>query len=242
MKLKIILLIVLPFLAIYFYNSLQTGIKHSSPAVFAQTNSTPTPTPPTGPLQNLILNNSFEKVPFSPPWSFNISGNATATVSRDTTTFVDGAGSAKITTTTSSSLSSDLQLKQAGITIFAGKSYKITIWAKADSARNIPVVILQSNYPYTEYLNHTLTLPSANTWQKYTYFFPASVNDSNASFAFYLADNTGSVWLDNLSMTVSYNNLESVLAILQNYGKSNPNYDLYPDNKINSLDFSRAVN
>jgi len=78
------------------------------------------------------------------------------------------------------------------------RSYTVSFAAKASSNRPISVVVQKATSPYTEQSRQIVNLGTG--WQRYSYRFTASANENNAHLAFNLAQATGTVWLDDISI------------------------------------------
>lgn len=190
--------------AYYAFQSLAIATTPTAIATATQTPSpviptkTPTPTPsPTIVPTELLQNRSFESGTTS--WILNQTTPALGTFTRVTDTKNDGTYAALVTVTTSSTNGWYVQLTQPNIVLTAGKKYTVKFWAKASTNRTIPYVLQKYGAPYTVYLNGSATVTTS--WQQYTATYQATASDPNIFLGFNLAQNTGSVWLDNLSLT-----------------------------------------
>jgi hypothetical protein len=157
--------------------------------------SIPTPTPaPT----NLIQNGSFENsgANWLSPWGFQ--ANTGATISHVSGSKVDGLYSAKTYVKIASSVDSAVQLYQGSVPLIQGKSYTITFWAKSGKTRTIRPAVLQGASPWTSYFSQSISLTTS--WQKFTFSFTSPQTDSNAMLLFNLANATGYVWIDAVSL------------------------------------------
>jgi len=144
------------------------------------TNIPPVNTPiPTPVPSNLIANPGFESGTSS--WSFvnNGSGNFTTTTSG----VYQGTRSANVNF---SSIGSNMQLYQAGITLEPNTVYRVSFAARSSSGNNMWISILKHTSPYTNYgLSYTPNL--SNSWQTFTKDFTTSgflgnVNDARLMF------------------------------------------------------------
>ncbi|HVT63036.1 MAG TPA: carbohydrate binding domain-containing protein, partial [Legionellaceae bacterium] len=148
---------------------------------------------------NLLSNPSFETTSgFPSPWTFQSTGLTSASISQDNTTADDGTYSAKVDIATGSDASYEVQLKQAGIAVSTGRMYTVSFAAKASSARTIDVSIQLNSSPYTEYMNREVNITTS--WQTYSLEVPIAVSQSDVFLAFNLAQNTGQVWIDTVSL------------------------------------------
>lgn len=148
---------------------------------------------------NLVSNSSFETGGSGmTPWDFSVTSPASATLTQDTTTSTDGSDSAQVDITTANAASYFVQLRQFNISVAAGKTYTVSFDAKASSNRTITMTMQQSSSPFAEYghANQNLT----TSWATYTSQFTMGITDSNAAIEFSVANDTGDVWFDNVSV------------------------------------------
>ena len=154
----------------------------------------PTPTPVLIPTE-LLINGSFENGQTS--WVFNKTAPADGSTTIVTDNKIDGNASANITIASSSPNGWYAQLLQPNVPLIAGGKYTITFWAKSSSNRSLPYVLQAYGSPYTVYLNNQAALTTA--WQKFTTTYDATISNTNTFLGFNVAQNTGTVWLDNVS-------------------------------------------
>jgi hypothetical protein len=153
---------------------------------------TPTAAPPSSPVpavptqgSNLIQNPSFESTGSNwySPWWFETDGGAAADLSQDKTTAGDGAASAKIHVTKSSTTNWHVQFMN-GLGITKGRTYTVSFWAKADTTRSIGLEVSHKTSPYTNYFKGTAALTTS--WQKFTYTFTPNASDDSTLHALLL--------------------------------------------------------
>ena len=188
-------------------NPVSTPTPTATPISTSTPSSTATPTPSStpkvtstaAPQGNLIQNPSFENTGSNwySPWWFEADDGAAADISQDKTTAGDGAASAKIHVTKSSTTNWNVQFMN-GLGITSGRTYTVSFWAKADANRSIGLEINHKTSPYTNYFKANAALTTS--WQKFTYSFTPTVTDDNTLILFYFANNTGNVWLDGVSV------------------------------------------
>lgn len=166
--------------------------------------STPTPIPTTTPTStvgaslNIIQNGSFDNGSLL-PWYLQVRSGASGTVALDSTTKIDGMYSAKVNVTTSNSQNyGDIQLIQDNVPLIQGSTYSVTFWAKASKKRYGELVVQQDSSPWTVYFDKPFLLKTS--WAEYSYTFISSVSLPYAEFNFNLAQRTGQVWIDGVSM------------------------------------------
>ncbi len=161
----------------------------------------PTAVPGTTPPMNLIHNPSFETGGgwWADWWPFRLQSVAAANLTRDNTTAEDGAYSIKITVTQNTSQKWYAQLQQPNLVLQGSRTYTLTFWAKAATARGAEACVQGAATPYTVY--SCVEAPLTTNWQKFTTSVYLSATDSNAAVEFNLAEATGPVWLDNVSLS-----------------------------------------
>jgi glucose/arabinose dehydrogenase len=150
-------------------------------------------------MTELLQNNSFENTgsTWLNPWVWTVKNGAAGTITQDSTTFSSGQRSAKINVTTAST-DWYIQLQQPGFALNTGTQYTVSFWAKADSNRVIRAAIHQTASPYTNYAQQSFTITP--TWQKYSFTYNSTVNQTNAMVLFNLAQTAGQVWIDDVSV------------------------------------------
>ena len=166
-----------------------------------KTPPSPTAVPGTTPSINLIHNPSFETGGgwWADWWPLRLQSGAAANLTRDNTTAEDGAYSIKITVTQSTSQKWYAQLQQPNLVLQGSRTYTLTFWAKTATARGAEACVQGAATPYTVY--GCVEAPLTTNWQKFTTSVYMSATDSNAAVEFNLAEATGPVWLDNVSLS-----------------------------------------
>jgi glucuronoarabinoxylan endo-1,4-beta-xylanase len=146
-----------------------------------------------GPLTTAVSNGSFDSG--SDGWTFNVwSGRATGSV-------VDGEYEVQVDSVGTSN--HDIQLVQAGILLEQGKSYRVSFDAYASAARSLEANVEQNDSPWASYLDSLRTFGLTTTKTTYTYTFTMdSATDSNGRLTFNFGSSTGTVYLDNVSISV----------------------------------------
>lgn len=167
-----------------------------------QTNQpTPTPTPTAIPTQqqapiSMLQNGSFETG--TVPWYLKKTSPAAATMTKTTTTAVQGLSSLKVDITNASKSDWYIQLYQGGLKLTKGKTYTFSFWAKASKNRPVTYLLQQNTEPYKEYLSKTANLTTS--WQQFTETYRATDSNSNVAFEFNMAKTTGTVYIDHVSL------------------------------------------
>lgn len=158
---------------------------------------------------NLIKNPSFEvNVTDETALENNLSGG-TAVLSRDATTAPSGVGSAsaKVVITTPAN-SEEWRVKvrmneTAKISVTKGKTYTISLYMKALAARNVKIALETAGGAFGYYSG---SLALTTSWQRFTYTFTATQNDTAMTFNAILNDGTsGTINLDGAMVAAEWN-------------------------------------
>ena len=152
-----------------------------SPSASPEPTGTPGPTassstiplPPAGEEQ--IVNGGFEDG-VGPPWGLFLGQGAAATLSGDTAKPGAGRTSARVDITTGSPAYSGISLRQAGLTLEAGRLYTLTVSARAAVAREVRIRVASTTG--ASYLNRIAQVGTA--WTPIQIVFTAGVGDPNA--------------------------------------------------------------
>ncbi len=179
--------------------TVQTSLQPSAHLTATPTaTSVPTPTPTPTTAANLLVNGSFEATTVA-PWYFYVGGSAASSLALDHTVSENGHTSAHITVTEGDSTNYwNVELEQPDLGLTQGRTYTISFWAKASQNRPGQVCVQLNAVPWTQYLLRDFAL--STTWTKYAYTFTAPTTVADALFDFDLAQSTGSVWLDSVSV------------------------------------------
>lgn len=131
------------------------------------------PLPPAGEEQ--VVNGGFEDG-VGPPWGLFLGQGAAATLSGDTAKPGAGRTSARVDITTGSPAYSGISLRQAGLTLEAGRLYTLTLSARASVAREVRIRVASTTG--ASYLNRIAQVGTA--WTSIQIIFTAGVGDANA--------------------------------------------------------------
>ena len=154
------------------------------------------------PSDDQIVNGSFE-AQISDPWRFQVNqseGNI-ATVSQDTTDKAVGTASARIDVTAASGVDWHIHLSQYDRSLEQGVIYDLSFWAKSDTQRTIALGAQKGSPDWRNYGLQRDVLINTE-WKKYTVSFEANETTAEARILFQMAGSTGTVWLDDVKMTV----------------------------------------
>lgn len=149
---------------------------------------------------NRIVNPGFES-PIAAPWRLyvNTSAGCQASVSRDSTTFVEGNSSARIDISATSGTDWHIDFNQSPLSLEKGKVYDLTFWAKADRPRSLGLYASKNAPPWSSYgLSRKVQLDT--TWREYTVTFEATETASDARIQFFAGATTGTIWLDHVRL------------------------------------------
>jgi len=131
-------------------------------------------------------------------WTLQNNSGATGTMSVVTNGNLSGTNSLRICPSTSpGTLEWHVQVSET-TPIVSGKTYTISVMAKADAARQMSVAIQESASPYTTYFAQTVNLTTAA--QTFTFTYNSTVTDATAQLKFYVGANTSCVNIDKVSM------------------------------------------
>lgn len=150
---------------------------------------------------NLVTNGGFEE-PLEGSWSLWVKedAGAVAEVARDTVEFKEGAASARIDVTSAGEGTDwHVNFYQSNRSIEGGVIYDITFWAKSRTPHIISVS-MQKGAP--DWRNYGLwqRVDLSTEWKKYNFTFEANETASDARIQFAAGTQTGSVWIDDVSI------------------------------------------
>jgi hypothetical protein len=149
---------------------------------------------------NLVTNGSFEATgaTWLSPWWFR--HDVSATVNQDSSTKTHGSFSARVDLAVADAAASyKVQLRQEGKALATGRIYAIAFWAKASAARSIEVKLQQTDSPYASYCTKAVSLTTS--WQQVVLTCTVTASQANAFVGFNLAQTTGQVWIDQVTLT-----------------------------------------
>ncbi len=152
-----------------------------------------------------LLNPSFDTDLSNWFTYLNLGAGVTGSAERTTTSgeFYSAPAGYKLTVSTSSASSNDIQFGTTHLSIESGKYYKFSFYAKSDNEFSATISLFKESPPYTLYYSnapvrvHTIT----TSWKKYTIYFKASktVSDARINFSLGLIPNNSVVYLDDMS-------------------------------------------
>jgi hypothetical protein len=165
-------------------------------------------------------------------WYFQAQLGGVGTGEAVTTPHKEGTQAAHLTVTTAQPDSVwKVQLGQYGAPLVSGQVHRITFWAKADAARTINLSIQQGSDPYDTYYDADVALTT--TWTKYALAFKPNATTADTLFNFNVAQATGQVWIDSVSMIPTASTVAGpVLTIDSTVGRHAINPDIYGMNFV----------
>jgi Carbohydrate binding domain/Regulator of chromosome condensation (RCC1) repeat len=148
---------------------------------------------------NMVINGGFETPAFA-PWTWR--NQIDATLTRDTTTKFDGTASAKITVPTMGTSPHHVQLRQpitALAAVTAGERYRISFTVKASRARTATVQLQSGDASYPTAIAANLSITTS--WTRISFDWVPRLTVTNPFLGFNLAQDTGTIWLDDITLT-----------------------------------------
>jgi hypothetical protein len=150
---------------------------------------------------NEIINGNFASGSLA-PWVLqtNADGQVSGSVALDSTTAAPAStASADVTIAAVGTADWHLDFEQPNLALVAGATYQVQFWANTDSARTIEVA-MQGGAPNFSYYGLDSLVNIGTGWQLYSLSFIASTTATDGQLEFYLAANTGNVWLDDVQL------------------------------------------
>ncbi|MEX0330582.1 MAG: carbohydrate binding domain-containing protein [Puniceicoccaceae bacterium] len=141
----------------------------------------------------LLQNGDFENG--TSPWNLYAGNGASANLAN-----IDGE--AQVTITVPSDTHHHIQLRQTGINLENGKSYKVTFKARAEAARGIRAELMLNVSPFSNYAREILTITESMTEYSFT-FRMNSPSDANARFRFTLGGDSTTAYFDDVSVVAT---------------------------------------
>lgn len=141
-----------------------------------------------------IENGGFE-AGVGPPWALFVAQGASATLAADTIAPAVGTTAATIDIGIPSGAYSGVSLRQPGLSLEAGRQYTLSLWVRAQSARDIRIRI--GSTAGASYVARTA--PVTGLWVQVVFPFTASVTDANATLEIDLGRSDVTTWVDTVS-------------------------------------------
>ena len=164
------------------------------------------------PVPELVKNGSFEQNLINwGTWINNPTVQGTFTI--DNTQAKDGSKSLKASVTKPGEYGWYFQMKTNNFNVKKNSSYKLSFYARADVEKVLSIDIME-NDTWKYILGPTYTATTG--WKRYDFFFTSSFNSNKAIAQFNFGTQTGTFWIDSVSITESFGTglepLESLTA------------------------------
>jgi hypothetical protein len=144
-----------------------------------------------------ITNGGFENG--TAGWSLELHSPAAGLFSIDKANPFAGTASGKIVVSNSTGTDWHIQFKQSTVSLKKDSTYTVTFAAKADLPQNVSVSLMNENDPWTWYGGKSILL--TNSWQLFSFSVKAGEDNlGHCRISFALGKNTGTYWLDNVSV------------------------------------------
>lgn len=153
-----------------------------------------------GASANLLTNGGFESG--LQPWTVAIvnDGQASATVTIDSSTASEGLSSARIAVARPGTANWHIGLIQPALSLTGASLYQLQFWARADSTRTIAVQA-QSGPPNLPVNGLDRSFQVDSSWKLYSASFAAPVSASDARIQFFFGE-AGTYWVDGVTLIV----------------------------------------
>jgi hypothetical protein len=145
----------------------------------------------------MITNGTFTS--FSSPWNFQATAPAGGSYTILTNGAPNGSNAVEVTVTTNANTGGSVQIVQLHVNITNGQTYTIRYSGRSDAPRTIHVA-LREGAPTYSFVGDVYVSLTTN-WQDYAYTVVATETVAGGRLLFGdLADQTGKVWLANVSL------------------------------------------
>lgn len=122
-----------------------------------------------------------------------------ASLARDAVDKHAGASSARITVTQTQGTWWQVALLRQPVSVTKGQEYTLSFWAKADTTRPVEPWVQQASAPWTDRLEFE-DVRIGTAWRRYELSAVARAGDPAAALHVGLGQQTGAVWLDDVSL------------------------------------------
>ena len=139
-------------------------------------------------------------------WTDQATIPAQGTISQDETTSTNGTYSTKVDITKSNPNWWYLQLSSNTFPLQSEQTYTISFDAKASASNTLFASLQHSVSPYSKY-SEQIYYDLGTSWGQHSFTFTPSTTLSSVSLKFNYAVNTGSIWIDNVSISSGSANL-----------------------------------
>ncbi len=146
-----------------------------------------------------ITNGGFETGTFGTNWSLEQQQGATGAIIVSTTNPHSGNYCAQAQVLQATGTSWHMQFKHVGGNLLQGHTYEVSFAARATQAASVGFTVMRDNAPYTWYDGFNVNLTTQ--WQVFSFTFTAPENNNGQfRFSLGLGDQTGTFWLDDISV------------------------------------------
>ncbi len=153
------------------------------------------------PAPNLVENGGFESTALPANWQVEQNAGAQATATLDPEQPASGSRSIRVNLARPGTEAWHVQLKYVNFSVRKDSSYVIQFRARASKNRRLVAALTRDNEPYTYYGGQEVELTTA--WQTYRLAVVASEdNDNRARLTFQVGNNDGTVWIDDVSLSL----------------------------------------
>ena len=133
-------------------------------------------------------------------WYLEQHGGAQASATQSTSAPPGYTRSVRIQVTTPGTQSWHVQWNQPGLAVEGGQLYTLSFWARADTNRQMNVVVAMAHSPWSA-LGPWISVPLTTSWQRFEYTFIVSQSDTNARVLFTgMGLQTGTYWMTGVSL------------------------------------------
>ncbi len=154
------------------------------------------------PAPEMVTDGDFEVGDLNQNWLLELHETSQATMTATTNAPHSGNYCAQIDVTQVTGTDWHIQFEQNGASLEVDSTYTVRFFAKADAPRAFSVSCMRNASPWTWYGGTWGQLTT--NWQEYQFSFTAPENNTNLlRLAFVLGQETGTVWLDDVRMSLS---------------------------------------
>ena len=145
---------------------------------------------------NLITNWGFEDYYFS--WNRAENNGADVDFWVSSSDFYSGSHAAQVQVNSTGINNWDVQLSRNDFSLNAGTEYTLSFWGKYQGGTQAIAMSVIDASTFASYASQGFVLN--NTWAEYTYTFTSPVTSSNLLYTIDLGQNTGTYFLDHISL------------------------------------------
>lgn len=177
---------------------------------------------------NMISNGQFDIG--TTAWDIQNNAGATSSMESVTGAGMSGPKALRICPENAGTENWHIQLRQL-TPIKTERKYSISFMAKADESRTIDIAVQQDGDPYSTHFEQQIEL--TNESQEFNFEFTSSVDDPMATLKFYIGNNAGCVYIDNVEMYEMIDNSSNIYEL-----SKQSNFLVYPNPFSNNFTIS----